>query len=116
MPAEASDSSPKRRYVLLALKISVSLILLVLLFSRIDAGGLWSTARRASIAWLLVALSIYTINVIASVWRWHLLLEAQRIAIPIERLIGSFLPRRHRLDYDPRRSGGSLEVAPPSRP
>ena len=108
MPAEASDSSPKRRYVLLALKISVSLILLVLLFSRIDAGGLWSTARRASIAWLLVALSIYTINVIASVWRWHLLLEAQRIAIPIKRLVGSFLVAGFFNNFLPSNIGGDV--------
>src|SRR5262245_39844308 len=56
MPAEASESSPSRRYVLLALKLSVSIILLGLLFSRIDVGRLWATARLASLPWLLAAL------------------------------------------------------------
>ncbi len=38
-----------RRYVLLAIKIAVSIILLTFLFSRIDAGRLWQTARQASL-------------------------------------------------------------------
>jgi hypothetical protein len=54
---------PARRYVFLALKIAVSIILLVVLLSRIDAGQLWATARKASIAWLAVALVIYFVNV-----------------------------------------------------
>jgi len=108
MPAESSDSSSVRRYVLLAVKISVSLILLVLLFSRIDVGGLWSTARRASMTWLLVAFVIYTVNVVASVWRWHLLLEAQRIAIPTKRLIGSFLVAGFFNNFLPSNIGGDV--------
>ena len=38
-----------RRHVLLAVKIAVSLALLTILFSRIDASRLWATARQASI-------------------------------------------------------------------
>src|SRR5262249_42548787 len=49
-----------------------------ILFSKIDVQKLWLSARRASVPWLLAALSIYAVNVLASVWRWAQLLDAQR--------------------------------------
>src|SRR5499427_3998466 len=91
MPAESSESSSTRRYVLLALKLSVSIVLLVLLFSRIDVRRLWATARLASVPWLLVALLVYSVNVIAAVWRWQLLLNAQNVRVGQRTLMGSFL-------------------------
>ena len=44
MEAEPITTSSARRRVVLAIKISVSIILLTLLFSRIDAGRLWAVA------------------------------------------------------------------------
>ena len=49
MSAESSEASSARRYVLLAVKIAVSIILLVVLFWRIDVGRLWTLARQASL-------------------------------------------------------------------
>jgi uncharacterized membrane protein YbhN (UPF0104 family) len=108
MPAEPSDSSPARRYVLLALKLSVSVVLLVLLFSRIDAARLWATARLASVPWLLVALIVYGVNVIAAVWRWQLLLNAQRVAMPQRTLLGSFLVAAFFNNFLPSNIGGDV--------
>jgi len=79
-----------RRYVLLALKISVSLALLVLLFSRIDVGALWATARGASVAWLAAALAMYAVNVLVSAWRWHRLLRTQHIEIGRRAILARF--------------------------
>ena len=56
MSAEQPQSSSARRYVLLAAKLSVSIALLAVLFSRIDVGTLWDKARLASLPWLLAAL------------------------------------------------------------
>jgi glycosyltransferase 2 family protein len=108
MTAEPSDSSSARRYLLWAAKIAVSIILLVILFSRIDVGGLWATARKASIVWLLLALAIYAVNVVAGVWRWHLLLEAQHIQIPPKRLLGSFLVAMFFNNFLPSNIGGDV--------
>jgi len=41
MPQDQSESSSVRRYVLLAVKLSVSVILLVVLFSKTDTAQLW---------------------------------------------------------------------------
>ena len=99
---------PARRYVFLALKIAVSIILLVVLLSRIDAGQLWATARKASIAWLAVALVIYFVNVVASSWRWHLLLGAQRVNVPLWTLVKSFLVALYFNNFLPSNIGGDF--------
>ena len=82
----AQPDNSTRRYLVVAIKLAVSLALLWLLFSRIDIGKLWTTARTASVPWLLAAFAIYGIVVAASVWRWHLLLNAQGVEVPARRL------------------------------
>jgi len=108
--AAAHESRPGalRRYGLLAAKIAVSLALLALLFSRIDVASLWANARRASVPWLFAAIGIYLINVVASVWRWHLLLEAQDVHLPWRTLFGSFLVAAFFNNFLPSNIGGDV--------
>src|SRR5580700_1390551 len=105
MPDHARSSSI-RRYVLIALKIAVSIVLLTILFSRVDMAGLWRQARHASIVWLAAALAIYTVNVAVGTWRWRLLLEAQHVRIPPLRLLGSFLVALFFSNFLPSNIGG----------
>ena len=102
------STSAGRRYVILALKISVSIVLLAVLFSRIDAARLWSTAKQASLAWLAAALAIYCVNVAASVWRWHLLLEAQEVQVPVRTLVASFVVALFFNNFLPSNIGGDF--------
>jgi uncharacterized membrane protein YbhN (UPF0104 family) len=119
MSSAHPESASARRYTLLALKIAVSIILLTVLFSRIDVGHLWTTARHASIAWLLVALALFGLNVLASVWRWHLLLDAQHVSVPKPSLLGSFLVANFFANFLPSNIGGDVirisETARPAR-
>ena len=108
MPTTTAEPRTARRHALLAVKIAVSVILLTILFSRIDAGRLWSTVRQASIVWLVAALGIYFINVLASVWRWSLLLGAQRIHLPRRTLLGSFLVAQFFNNFLPSNIGGDV--------
>jgi len=108
MSADSPDASSVRRYVVLALKVSVSLALLVLLFSWIDVGKLWAVARRASMLWLAVALALYTLNMLASTWRWHVLLEAQHVRVPKRWLFGSFLIASFFNNFLPSNIGGDV--------
>src|SRR3954470_18837853 len=91
MSADQPEPSSLRRYVLLTVKLSVSIILLVVLFSRIDVAQLWATARLASVPWLLMALAIFAFNVVVAAWRWHLLLGAQDVPAPMASLLASYL-------------------------
>src|SRR5438093_6310085 len=119
MSTDQHESSAARRHVFLALKISVSIILLVVLFRQIDVASLWSTARRASLVWLLAALGIYGINLLASTWRWHLLLDAQQVSVRRRSLFGSFLVATFFNNFLPSNIGGDVirisDTAGPAR-
>jgi glycosyltransferase 2 family protein len=108
MSAEHPEASSARRYLVAALKIAVSLVLLVLLFSRIDTAQLWTTARGASIPWLAAALVIYAVNVIASTWRWYVLLDAQEVDVGRRWLLGSFMVASFFNNFLPSNIGGDV--------
>ena len=108
MTTSTAEPHAARRHVLLAVKIAVSIMLLAFLFSRIDGERLWETARRASGVWLMTALGVYVVNVLASVWRWHLLLEAQGISVPASTLFGSYLVALFFNNFLPSNIGGDV--------
>jgi uncharacterized membrane protein YbhN (UPF0104 family) len=108
MSPDQPESSSVRRYILLAVKLSVSIILLVVLFSRIDVAQLWQTAREASVPWLLAAIAIFGASTLAAVWRWNLLLKAQHIAITMPSLAGSFLVATYFNNFLPSNIGGDV--------
>lgn len=102
------ETSSVRRYVLLAAKISVSIILLIVLFSKIDMAQLWATARLASIPWLLVALVVFALSTLVGVWRWNLLLEAQHVEVHFPALLGSYMVALYFNNFLPSNIGGDL--------
>lgn len=106
--ASSTRSSALKRYVVPALKLAVSIALLSVLFARIDVRRLWVTARHASGFWLLFALALYFVNVIASVWRWRLLLTAQHVSIGPRKLFGSFLVAMFWNNFLPSNIGGDV--------
>jgi glycosyltransferase 2 family protein len=109
MPSSRTpEASTGRHYAFLALKLSVSIILLAVLFARIDVGRLWTSARHASIAWLLMALGLYVINIGASIWRWHLLLDAQDLDVPPRTLLSSYLVALFFNNFLPSNIGGDF--------
>jgi uncharacterized membrane protein YbhN (UPF0104 family) len=108
MSAERTDTSLSRRYVTLAIKIAVSVVLLAVLFTRVDAGRLWTIARHASPAWLAAALLLYFATVLASVWRWRLLLNAQGVTIRIRALLASYLVAAFFNNFLPSNIGGDV--------
>ena len=108
MSQDQPESSAVRRYVLLAVKLSVSVILLVVLFSRIDVAQLWATARLASVPWLAAALAVFAASTFVAVWRWNLLLKAQHIAIGFPSLLGTFLVSTYFNNFLPSNIGGDV--------
>jgi len=93
---------------MLTIKIVVSVALLTLLFSRVDGRRLWTIARHASIAWLAAAMVVYFLNVLASVWRWRLLLRAQDVQMPARTLLGSYLVATFFNNFLPSNVGGDV--------
>ena len=98
-------------------KIVVSTALLALLISRIDIARLWSYARRASPAWLLLAIALYLVMVLISAWRWGALLHAQRIAVSYGTLTKSFLVATFYNNFLPSNIGGDvIRIADTAKP
>jgi uncharacterized membrane protein YbhN (UPF0104 family) len=92
----------------MAAKIVVSVALLAVLFSRVDTARLWASARHASLPWLIAALLVYTLNVVASTWRWHLLLTAQDVRLSRRTLFTSFLVANFFNNFLPSNVGGDV--------
>jgi uncharacterized protein (TIRG00374 family) len=101
-------SHPARQAALWALKVIVSGGLLYLLFSRVDVGRLWLTARTASIGWLALALLLYLVVQLVSSWRWWLLVHAQHIRGTFHSLFGSYLVAQFFNNFLPSNIGGDV--------
>ncbi|MEO5894706.1 MAG: lysylphosphatidylglycerol synthase transmembrane domain-containing protein [Vicinamibacterales bacterium] len=117
----AAEAKPSRArsLILTFLKAAISIVLLWLLFSRVDFAKLWSIARNASVGWLALALCLYFSMILASAWRWGLLLRAQRIALPFRTLTSSFLVATFFNNFLPSNIGGDViriaDTAPAAR-
>jgi hypothetical protein len=109
---DAEDSPPRpslgRRLLVFAVKFAVSVGLLAVLFGRIEFSRLWAVMREASVAWLLAALFLYLVMVLVSAWRWRLLLDAQRVAVPGARLVNSYLVATFFNNFLPSNIGGDV--------
>jgi uncharacterized membrane protein YbhN (UPF0104 family) len=88
--------------------VVVSLVLLAVLFSRVDAGDLWNHAKQASIPWLILALALYFAHVVASTWRWRVLLDAQGVHVPRKTLLSSYLVAIFFNNFLPSNIGGDV--------
>lgn len=105
---EPPRRSRTRTLALGALKAIVSIGLLAVLLSRVDLARLWSYARSASLVWLVAALSLYLLMVLASAWRWGLLLRAQHVRLSFTALTSSFLVATFFNNFLPSNIGGDV--------
>jgi uncharacterized membrane protein YbhN (UPF0104 family) len=93
---------------LAGVRLAVSVALLAFLFSRIDAGTLWQSASQASVPWMLAALALYFMMMLASTWRWRLLLGAQNIDVSRRALLSSYLVAIFFNNFLPSNIGGDV--------
>jgi uncharacterized membrane protein YbhN (UPF0104 family) len=108
MSEEITAAPRARRYALAALKLAVSIVLLAILFSRVDVDRLWQSARHASVSWLLVGLVLYFLTIAAATWRWKLLLDAQGVDMSARTLMGSYLVATFFNNFLPSNIGGDF--------
>jgi len=74
----------------IVLRISVSLLLLVLLFRKIDVRELQNTLSKADVVYLIVAFLIMLFIYVLTFMRWDMLLRGARLNIPLRRVAVSF--------------------------
>jgi uncharacterized membrane protein YbhN (UPF0104 family) len=108
MSTERPASSVPRRVLFIVLKLSVSVVLLGIVLSRVDLNSMWEGAKGASPAWIAVALAIYGVSFVAATWRWHLLLGAQNVRMPRLLLFKSYLVAAFFNNFLPSNIGGDV--------
>lgn len=106
--APSAGNSRVRGLLITALKAAVSIGLLWVLFSRVEFAKLWGIARTASLRWLVGALALYLAVILASAWRWGLLLNAQGILVRFRTLTSSFLVATFFNNFLPSNIGGDV--------
>lgn len=107
-PTEAPKRAGWRGWLAPLLKALVSVALLWVLFSRVDAARLWSVARTASPVWLIAALGLYLLMILTSAWRWGLLLRAQGLRFSFGALTSSFFVATFFNNFLPSNIGGDV--------
>jgi uncharacterized membrane protein YbhN (UPF0104 family) len=89
-------------------KVVVSAGLMGWLLSGTDVIRLLSYARSASLPWLGAALALYFLMILASAWRWGLLLDAQGVRTSGGTLVRSFLVATFFNNFLPSNIGGDV--------
>lgn len=80
-----------RQVGLRLLRAAMSALLLGYLLWRTDLGAIWTTVRAADPLWLAVAFALHVPGYLISAVRWRLLLLAQKIQVPLQLLLASYL-------------------------
>ena len=110
-PSDAGRPSPHsrvRQWLVVGLKLVVSVGLLAVLFSRTDLSGLWLSVRNASLPWVLAALGLYLLQMLVATWRWGVLLVPQGIGLGHRRLLSSYLVATFFNNFLPSNIGGDV--------
>lgn len=99
----------RRRLAWLAVKIIVSLSLLVyILAAKTSLRGIGRSLAGINPAWLAVALSLHVVGLVVSAYRWQILARAQGDDPPLGFLVRSYLVGTFFNNFLPTRFGGDV--------
>ena len=71
-------------------RVSISLVLLVILFQKIDYKATFKVIAHIDLAYFSLAVIIFFILEILVIYRWKMLLDAQEVGLPLSRVVSSF--------------------------
>jgi uncharacterized protein (TIRG00374 family) len=97
-----------KRGALLAVKVTVSLVLLGYLFATSDLQALEARVRTADLLMLSAAVGCYVAMLALATWRWQLLLEALGVVVPLRHLTASYLVATFFNNFLPSNIGGDI--------
>lgn len=89
-------------------KITISLVLLLILFRTLALRSIWEAIRSAQWPWLLVACSLIALGFLISAFRWQVLLAAQGIQLSLRTLTHSYLVGSFFNNFLPTTVGGDM--------
>ena len=97
-----------KKNALKTLQVLVSISLLAFLISRTDVKAVLSIVGSSNLFLLLVAFLIYVFTVFIVSWRWHILLQAQKINLPSKKLVSLYFIGFFFNNFLPTSVGGDL--------
>jgi len=78
----------------LVVRIAVSAAALYFVLRSIDLAAFWERVKGMNLAWLILALAVFSTTQVIAVWRWNRLLRAQHVEVEKRRLTESILVDR----------------------
>ena len=82
----------KKKVLSWVLRFAITIGLFVLLFSRfVDPRKVFAELTKLSVPWLLAALVVQAVAILASVLRWNILLHGQGVHVSRRHLLSTFL-------------------------
>ncbi|MBP6920899.1 MAG: flippase-like domain-containing protein [Candidatus Omnitrophica bacterium] len=72
------------------LRVGVSILLLVFLFSKVDGAAIWELVRASNIAGIIAAVFIVGVTSLFCFIRWDILLKASGVCVPARTLLKPF--------------------------
>lgn len=90
-PSVPSMNSSSRRLLPLALKATLSIVLLAWLLRQTDIASILAAVQGANPTWIALAASLHGVGLLVSVLRWRLLLRAQGVDAKLRTLAASYL-------------------------
>lgn len=104
----SARSGRLRRALFFALKLTVSLGLLVVLFRQTDVSALGARLRNVDLLWVGLALLTHALLLLISGWRWRRLLLTQDVHASVPALTGSCLVATFFNNFLPSNIGGDV--------
>jgi hypothetical protein len=108
---------PLRRPLAAVAKLVLSVGLMAFVLRDTSLAALWQMFRRVQPSWIVAAMSMHGLVLALSVWRWHVLLGAQHVRVPVRTLAESFWVALFFNNFLPSNIGGDVvRIADTSRP
>jgi uncharacterized protein (TIRG00374 family) len=79
-----------KKILSILMRISISLALLIFLFSRVDKKAFFEIIKNTHKPFLILAFFIFSLSYVLAVFRWEMLLKAVKIRLPLKRVIISY--------------------------
>lgn len=97
-----------KKYLFLAIKFIMSLLLIAYLFRQTDIAAIWFSIKSAKIPMLTLAFSLIALGYLIGALRWQVLLKAQNITISLWKLIKYYLVATFFNNFLPTTIGGDI--------
>jgi uncharacterized protein (TIRG00374 family) len=96
------------KYLLVTVKILLSLALFAYVVAKVSPGDIWAVVRRANPAWLWAAAGLFVLSNMIGSWLWMRLLRAQGVPIPYRKAAAYYFVGLFFNNFLPSNIGGDI--------